>query len=176
MSISAVDTAIRKIRAVVKEWDDAELCHWREDHTRYGVIDPIIRALGWDTGDPKECHPEYPRAYESGGRVDYALFGAADLSTIVKDGAPPDAIIESKALRQPLGEEEVSQLRRYAQASPPMRNGVAVLTNGNEWWIYDLTKRGSFKSKLVDKVNILTGNRRSHAGFLNHWLGRAGFG
>ena len=75
MTVSAVDTAIRKIREVIREWDDVELNYWREDHTRYGVIDPIIRALGWDTGDPKECHPEYPRPYRE-GRVDYALFSA----------------------------------------------------------------------------------------------------
>ena len=31
---------------------------WREDHTRYGVIDPIIQALGWNTADRKECHPD----------------------------------------------------------------------------------------------------------------------
>ena len=77
MSVSAVEAAIRKIQDIVKEWDDVELDYWREDHTRYGVIDPIIRALGWDTSDPKECHPEYPRSYESGRRVDYALFGTA---------------------------------------------------------------------------------------------------
>ena len=34
---------------------------WREDLTRYGIIDPTIRALGWDTADPKECHPECKR-------------------------------------------------------------------------------------------------------------------
>ena len=76
MSVSAVDTAIRKIREVVKEWDAVGLNYWREDHTRYGVIDPIIRELGWDTSDPKECHPEYPRSYQNGRRADYAMFGS----------------------------------------------------------------------------------------------------
>ena len=60
MSICAVDTAIRKIREAVKEWYDAELRYWREHHTRYGVIDPITGALGWDTADPKVCHPDIP--------------------------------------------------------------------------------------------------------------------
>ena len=142
MSISAVDAAIRKIREVVKEWDDVKLGYWREDQTRYGVVGPIIRALGWDTGDPKECHPEYPRPYQE-GRVDYALFGIPDVESIGNNSVPPDVVIESKALREPL-DDDVPQLQRYVQASPPMRNGVAVLTNGNEWWIYDLTKRGSF--------------------------------
>ncbi len=173
MSVSAVDAAIRKIPEVVKEWDDAEFSSWLEFHTRYGVIDPIIRALGWDVSDPKECHPEYPPPHRE-GRVDYALFGTPDVESIGNNSVPPDVVIESKALREPLGDEEVSQLRRYVGASPRMRNGVAVLTNGNEWWIYDLTMRGSFNNKLVDGVNILTGRRRSHAEFLNQWLGRAG--
>lgn len=174
MSVSAVDATIRSIREVVKEWDDADLPAWLEFHTRYGVIDPIIRALGWDTADPKECHPEYPRPYQE-GRVDYALFGTPDVESIGNNSIPPDVVIESKALREPL-DDDAPQLRRYVEAEPRMRTGVAVLTNGNEWWVYDLTKRGSFERKLVERVNILAGNRRSHAGFLNQWLDRGGFG
>ena len=160
MSVSAVDTAIRKIREVVKEWDAVGLNYWREDHTRYGVIDPIIRELGWDTSDPKECHPEYPRPYRE-GRVDYALFGTPDVESIGNNCVPADVVIESKALREPLDDEEISQLQGYVEASPRMRNGVAVLTNGNEWCVYDLTKRGSFKTSLVEQVNILSGSWRA---------------
>ena len=173
MSISAVDAAIRKVRMVVKEWDEVNLNYWREDHTRYGVIDPIIRALGWDTADPKECHPEYPRPYQE-GRVDYALFGTPDLEAIGSNSIPPDVVIESKALREPL-DDDVSQLHRYVDAAPAMRQGVAALTNGNEWLLFDLAQRGSFERKLVERVDILIGNRRSHAQVLNQWLGRAGF-
>ena len=174
MSISAVDAAIRRVRAVVKEWDGVDLTYWREDHTRYGVIDPIIRALGWDTADPKECHPEYPRPFGE-GRVDYALFGTPDVEAIGNNSVPPDVVIESKALREPLEADEVSQLRRYVEASPRMSQGVAVLTNGNEWLLFDLAQRGAFEKKLVERVDILTGNRRSHAQVLNQWLGRAWF-
>ena len=174
MSVSVVDAAIRKARAVVKEWDDVDLNYWREDHTRYGVIDPIIRALGWDTSDPKECHPEYPRPFGE-GRVDYALFGTPDVEAIGNNSVPPDVVIESKALREPL-DDDVPQLQRYVEDAPRMRQGVAVLTNGNEWLLYDLAQRGSFEKKLVERVDILTGNRRSHAQVLNRWLGRSGFG
>ena len=83
--------------------------------------------------------------------------------------------IESKALRASL-DDDVSQLQRYVDADPRMKAGVAVLTNGADWWIYDLSKGGAFPKKLVDKVNNQTGSRRSHAQFLNHWLGRSGFG
>ena len=60
MITKKVEDAILKIGAVVREWDEVDLNSWREDHTRYGVIDPVLRALGWNTADPKECHPEYP--------------------------------------------------------------------------------------------------------------------
>ena len=67
MSIKEVEDAILTIRAVVQEWDEACLKFWREDHTRYGIIDPIIRALGWKVSDPKECHPEYTASLLKGG-------------------------------------------------------------------------------------------------------------
>ena len=28
--------------------------------TRYALIDPLLRGLGWDTGDPAQVIPEYP--------------------------------------------------------------------------------------------------------------------
>jgi predicted type IV restriction endonuclease len=71
---------------------------WREDLTRYGIIDPTIRALGWDTADPKECHPEYPRS-ENGDRVDYAFFTRLDLAKLEEEDMPAhDIIVEAKAL------------------------------------------------------------------------------
>ena len=57
-----------------------------------------------------------------------------------------------------------------------MRNGVGVITDGGNWWIYDVSKRGSFENKLVERLDILTGSRRADAQILNQWLSRAGFG
>lgn len=41
-----------------------------ETLTRYALIDPLLRELGWDTSNPDQVVPEYP---SSGGRADYAL-------------------------------------------------------------------------------------------------------
>ena len=57
MSVATVEEAIREINRRISEWKEVGFVGWREDQTRYGIIDPIIRALGWDTADPKECHP-----------------------------------------------------------------------------------------------------------------------
>ena len=73
MTIRAVEEAIRHARIVIAEWGPP-VDYWREDQTRYAFIDPIVRALGWDTGDPKECYPEYPRPEgQANSRADYAL-------------------------------------------------------------------------------------------------------
>ena len=44
--------------------------------TRYALIDPLLRELGWDTEDPKLVRPEYPLRTEytqSTRFADYAL-------------------------------------------------------------------------------------------------------
>ena len=148
MTIKAVEAAIERIRAVVAEWDSIEVPGrdeppgWGETHTRYAIIDPILRGLGWDTTDPKECHPEYPRPYPT-GRVDYALFGEWSAVDIEGGSIEPAVIVEAKALRGEL-DEHLDQLEQYATIGPPMvpGDGMAVLTNGNEWRMYDIGDRG----------------------------------
>ena len=174
MSIGKMKAAICKIRDVVSEWDKVGETDWLEDHTRYSVVDPVIQALGWDTADPKVCHSEFPRPFPA-GRVDYALFGAADVYSIVNDGLPPDVIIEAKALRTSL-KEAVPQLRRYAWASPGMQRGRAVLTSGNQWWVYDLGLPGAFTARRVVQVDILKDDPQVSAQVLDLWLCRLGFG
>ena len=65
MTVRKVKDAISHVRSVVKEWQEIGAT-WEEEHTRYALIDPIIRALDWDTGDPKQCHPEFPRGRQKG--------------------------------------------------------------------------------------------------------------
>jgi predicted type IV restriction endonuclease len=176
MSIRTVQAAIRHVREVEAEWKEADLGHWLENHTRYALIDPVIRALGWKTCDPKECHSEYRRSNEGQkGMADYVLFGTPDLEDIGNGDAVPDIIIESKSLYGRL-DGNVEQLQRYVEGVPRMRKGRAVLTNGGEWWVYDVSRRGDFSRKLVEQVDILTGNQRLAAQTLNCWLSRRNFG
>ena len=174
MSIAAVEDAIQHVNRVISEWSQAGqgLESWREDHTRYALIDPVIRALGWNTADPKECHPEYPRTYNNGRRVDYALFGDWDVASIASGTIQPVIIIESKALEVDLTNYK-AQLRGYVNASPRMEEGVAVLTNGKEWWLHDVSKPGGFDGKLICKVDIVEGNRRKSAQLLTDRLNRS---
>ncbi len=59
---------IEKLRGRIDRHGDA--LRQSEALTRYALIDPLLRELGWDTEDPDVVVPEYS---SGGGRVDYAL-------------------------------------------------------------------------------------------------------
>ena len=173
MTTKTVEAAILHAQDVYGEWKDLGFEEWREDHTRYAIIDPIIRALGWEICDPKECHPEYWRYRDDErGRVDYALFLNRSLRRIGNGTVAPDMIIEAKNPAVNL-ESCVEQLLLYARASPAMRKGVAALTNGKEWWIYQAVSRGGLRSNPTERVPILDCESGESAHILFGWLGRA---
>lgn len=161
MSISDVQEAITRRRAIIQEWADVDDAHWHEDDTRYGLIDPVLRALGWDTGDPMECHIERPRG---SGWADYALFNReGPIGDRV--GRRPIIVIEAKKLDEELGKGE-SQLNGYVRASPRMSQGVGVLTNGKEWRLYTVGPRGDLTP--VAAIDIC--ESANAAAVLHDWL------
>ena len=169
MTIKAVQRAIQHARDVIAEWDEVGLTGWRETQTRYAIIDPVIRALGWDTEDPKECYPEYDLS-EGKNRPDYALLGDWSAEEIAGDGIAPVIILEAKALHTNL-DPFLDKLDGYSKAKPRMTEGLAVLTDGAVWRIYEVEGRGRLAGKLATEVNILEGNRLTAARTLHEWLG-----
>ena len=168
MSVENVEQAIRHCRRVIGEWEDINMNGWREDQTRYAIIDPILRALGWDAADPKECMVEYGRG---SGRVDYAIFGEdAEMEAIGKAEATPLIVIEAKPVDADLTEVP-DQLAGYVNAEPAMQYGAGVVTNGRLWMIFDLEAEGAFEDKHIETVNITEGAVRRAATTLSYWLG-----
>lgn len=145
MSIRGVRQVIAEVRQRINEWDaqGPDLNSWLEEHTRYALTDPILVVPGWNIHAPTECHPQWK--YPDGeGWVDYALHTAAGMQQIATREVAPYIIIEAKALRTVLHGQPLEQLEKYAKAQPRMRDGYAVLTDGNHWRIYDPTGRGAF--------------------------------
>ena len=106
--------------------------------TRYALIDPLLRGLGWDTGDPAQVIPEF----RSGrGAADYALLGT---------GGRPDVIIEAKRLGSRL-EEAIDQVINYCA-----REGYEhfAVTDGQKWEVYETRRKGSIEEKMVAKINL----------------------
>ena len=104
-----------------------------EAQTRYVLIDPLLRGLGWDTEDPAQVIPEFPikKGFFSSGKkfVDYALL----------NGSEPPILIEAKSLGTPLRDDALDQGMNYC-----WREGInhLVVTDGQLWEIYDVRKRG----------------------------------
>ena len=103
-----------------------------EAQTRLSLIDPLLRALGWDTADPALVRPEY---HLGAGRADYVLLDSNEKEL---------AIIEAKRLGERLSGQHREQAIVYAH-----RRGVRfpILTNGNDWEVYD-------QSDFVPNVSI----------------------
>ena len=76
-----------------------------ETRTRMALIDPLLRALGWDVFDPEVVTPEYK---VEGGWADYALLRA--------DGRPA-ATVEAKKLGEVLRSHRIR-----SRFTPPVKN------------------------------------------------------
>ena len=110
-----------------------------ETRTRMALIDPLLQALGWDTGDPDLVVPEYNTAGQR--RADYALMG--------NDGKPK-VIVEAKKLGASL-ESHIDQMLTYA-----VREGIPYsgLTDGNVWNLYHVFKVATLDERKILQVSI----------------------
>ena len=104
-----------------------------ETRTRQALIDPMLRALGWDVEDPNSVQLEYRVGQ---GRLDYALMGSER----------PIIVIEAKVLGTPLDENETMQVLNYANTAgiPYM-----TLTNGDHWRMLEVFKQAPIKDRIL---------------------------
>lgn len=113
--------------------------------TRYALIDPLLRALGWDTADPALVTPEYT---VGNGRADYALLGGGD---------KPQAFIEAKRLDETLeSPRNVDQIFTYALTQ---RVKYAGLTDGNRWILDDVS---DFSGRERRKLSVSLSGEPAH--------------
>ena len=155
-----VEEEIRRVRQQLTEYPKSDY-RYNEATTRNVVINPMLEALGWDLRDFDKCGYEIDPKGELWGKrpADYVL-GAPSGRTVI--------VIEAKQMYNSLAtEREEEQLAGYAEG---LLSGVAVLTNGTDWYIYNLRMRGSFSDKLVGEVNLLECNIPEAAQTLHMWL------
>ena len=136
MSVENVEVAIREVHQTMNE--AAHLVDRKVMSVRYSYIDPVLLALGWSIALPWECEPNF--GLTNRGVVDYALFD--------RDGCPAVLIVVgTERARRP--QDRV----RLWQRVRGMTQGVAVLTSGWDWEIYDLSVRArGFDRKRVQQL------------------------
>lgn len=112
-----------------------------EENTKATLIEPVLRALGWDVEDLDEVVREYKHKRRD-KPVDYALMELRQ----------PRLLIEAKALKEDLEDRRwVAQIIGYAAVA-----GIewAVLTNGDEYRLYNTHAPVHVDEKLFRKVRV----------------------
>ncbi len=133
-----LDGLIAVVETLSKRIDDhgADL-RQKETLTRYALIDPLLRELGWDTSNPDLVRPEYP---SGGGRSDYALLGPKG----------PVVMIEAKKLDESL-EDATKQGIQYC-----IQRGTRyfAVSDGQRWKIYEPHLPVPIERKMVVAFDI----------------------
>ena len=124
MPLENLLTLIEKLQERIDRHSDA--LRQSEALTRYALIDPLLRELGWDTEDPDVVVPEY--RVQNNQIADYVLYHDGD----------PAIVIESKKLAEPLqGGKALDQGILYCAYTGA---GYFILTDGNSWELYESGK------------------------------------
>ena len=106
--------------------------------TRYVLVDPLLRELGWNTEDPSLVIPEYQSGH---GRADYALLG---------DGKPV-MMVEAKKLGTQLQDSVLSQGINYCLMEG---TNYFSVTDGQRWEVYETHKAVPIDQKRVVEFDV----------------------
>ena len=124
-----------------------------ETAVRQGIVDPLLKSLGWPTDDTLVVFPEYP---VGSGHVDYAL---------CHPSSTPRVFIEAKRVGNIEGAEQ--QLFEYA-----FHKGVpiAVLTDGQKWRFFHLMGQEDYREQKVRELDFIENNSAEITDCLNGYL------
>ncbi len=106
--------------------------------TRYALIDPLLRELGWDTENPDLVIPEYQT---DDGRPDYALFS----------DSKPIMMVEAKKLGTALQGKVIRQGIGYCLEQGTLYFSV---TDGRLWKIYETHRSVPIDEKRVVEFDL----------------------
>ena len=136
MVLDELHELIKTLQARIDEHESA--LQQSEALTRYALIDPLLRGLGWDTGDPSQVLVEYR---SSAGSADYALLGA--------DGKPK-IIVEAKRLGTSLSAVAIQGINYCVQSGVP----YFALTDGQHWELYETFRPVPLEEKVVITLDL----------------------
>jgi hypothetical protein len=136
--VSDLESVLRSVRERIVRYRGQAI---GEQNTKNVLIEPVLRALGWDVEDLEEVRREFKRK-AADNPVDYVLF-------LLRT---PRLFVEAKALGENLGDDRwAKQIMGYASVTGVER---VVLTDGNEYRIYNSHAVVPVEEKLFRRVTI----------------------
>jgi len=136
--MSSLPEVLKTVRTRIARYKGKDV---GEQNTKTSLIDPVLRALGWDVGDLEEVRQEYKRRPRD-KPVDYALL-------LLRT---PRLFVEAKALGQNLDDRRwAHQIMGYATVA-----GVewVVITDGDEYRIYNALAHVPVEEKLFRSIAV----------------------
>lgn len=106
--------------------------------TRYVLVDPLLRELGWNTEDPSSVIPDYESDH---GKADYALHG--DDKTVM--------MVEAKKLGTQLRDSVLSEGINYCLMEGAMYFSI---TDGQLWEVYETHRPVPIDQKRVVEFDL----------------------
>lgn len=125
-----------------------------EQAVRQGIVNPLLRSLGWPTDKTQIVYPEYSVGT---GKVDYALRDPTSKN--------PRVFIEAKQVGNIEGAEE--QLFGYDAL---IRVPIAVLTDGREWRFFHPTGEGTWEDRKIHELDLISNDSKESAEYLGRYL------
>jgi predicted type IV restriction endonuclease len=152
--MNAIRTKANKITSLINRllelmetkiyWDELLT---NELFTRYILIDPLLRALGWNTSDPDQVWPEYKVNHSERKRADYAL---------CKDGKIV-ALIEAKRVGTTSQPSKLARAKnQVTRYSRHLKIPLLIVTDGGGWFVYNM-RNGRRKATEVLVIDFQTG-------------------
>lgn len=136
-----------------------------EESTKMQIIQPVLRALGWDVDNSNgtyEVEYQYPVSKLKGaGKVDIALMGEHGQCV---------CLVEAKSTGVNL-DHGVIQLINYGASNAS--DTIGVLTNGLEWRLYLPREEGSPEDRQFARLRLLEGSVEQIADDLEKFLSRS---
>ena len=136
MVLDELLSTIDELQTLIRAHGD-ELRH-SEMATRYALINPLLRALGWRTQDPTHVGVEKKLAT---GRADYLLKGG--------DGRPV-VLIEAKKLDTNLAQAREQAFKYCKGATIP----YFVVTDGQHWYLYQTYHAGQSSARELVHFDV----------------------
>jgi hypothetical protein len=129
---------LRKVRQRIEKYGSKGI---NEQDTKATLIQPVLRALGWDVEDLEDVQREFKQRKQD-KPVDYAL-------SLLRT---PCLFVEAKALGENLEDRKwANQIMGYAGVAGV---GWVVLTDGNEYRLYNTHATVPIEEKLFRTVRI----------------------
>ena len=142
-----MEELLRLVGALRKRIDDhGTALRENEALTRYALVDPLLRCLGWNTEDPLQVIAEYSIPKSPAKAADYALF-ARDAHA---NSNLPNIIVEAKKLHTALDDAE-RQALEYC-----MLDGFEffVVTDGQTWRLSETHRKGNLEAKRIVQFDL----------------------